>query len=43
MMVLVTLACEEGSDEPVCKHGFARAFASHINKVGKLKKTLNSF
>ena len=41
MMVLITSACGEGSDEPV--HDLAKAFASRINKVCKLKKTLNNF
>ena len=43
MMVLVTSACGEGSGEPSCMHDLARAFASHINKVCKLKKTPNNF
>ena len=38
-MVLITSAFREGSDEPVCMHDLARAFASRINKVCKLKKT----
>ena len=28
MMVLITLACCEGSDEPACTHDLVRAFAS---------------
>ena len=36
MMVLITSACGEGSDEPACMHDLARAFASRINKVYKL-------
>ena len=43
MMVLITSACGEGSDEPACTHDLARAFASRINNVCKLKKTQNSF
>ena len=43
MMVLITSACGEGSDEPACTHDLARAFASRINKVFKLKKTQNNF
>ena len=43
MMVLITSACGEGSDEPACTHDLARAFASRINKVSKLKKNLNNF
>ena len=39
MMVLITSACGEGSDEPACTHDVARDFASRINKVCKLKKT----
>ena len=39
MMVLITLACGEGSDTPVCTNELARAFASRINKVCKMKKT----
>ena len=42
MMVLITLACGEGSDKPACTHYLARAFASRINKVFKLKKTPNN-
>ena len=42
-MVLITSGCGEGSDEPACTHDLARAFASRINKVCKLKKTLNNF
>ena len=41
MMVLITSACGEGSDEPTCTHDLARAFASRI--VCKLKKTPNNF
>ena len=41
-MVLITFACGEGSDEPACTHDLARAFASCINKVCKLKKTSNN-
>ena len=33
MMVLTTLACCEGSDEPACTHDLASAFVSRINKV----------
>ena len=43
MMVLITSACGEGSDEPACTHDLARAFASRVNKVCKLKKTPNNF
>ena len=43
MMVLITLACGEVSDEPACTHDLARAFASRINKVCKLKKTPKNF
>ena len=43
MMVLITSACGEGSDEPACTHDLARAFASRINKICKLKKTPNNF
>ena len=43
MMVLITSPCGEGSDEPACMHDLARAFASRINKVCKLKKTPNIF
>ena len=43
MMVLITSACGEGSDEPACTHDLARDFASRINKVCKLKKTPNNF
>ena len=39
MMVFVTSACDEGSDKTACMHDIARAFASRINKVCKLKKT----
>ena len=43
MMVLISSACGEGSDEPACTHDLARAFASRINNVHKLKKLPNSF
>ena len=43
MMVLITSACGEGSDEPACTHDLVRTFASRINKVCKLKKTPNNF
>ena len=43
MMVLITSACGEGSDEPACIHDLARAFASRIYKVCRLKKTPNNF
>ena len=43
MMVLNTSACGEGSDVSVCTHDHARAFASRINNVCKLKKTPNNF
>ena len=43
MMILVTSTCGEGSHEPACIHDLARAFASRINKVCKLKKTPNNF
>ena len=43
IMILITSACGEGSDEPKCTHDLARAFASRINKVCKLKKTSNNF
>ena len=39
----VTSACGEGSGKPACMHDLARAFTSRINKVCKLKKTLNKF
>ena len=42
-MVLITLVCGEGSDEPACMHDLARSFASRINKECKLKKTPNNF
>ena len=42
-MVLITTAWGEGSDEPACMHDLARAFASRINKVCKMKKTPNNF
>ena len=42
MMFFITSACGEGSDEPACTHVLARAFASRINKVCKLKKTPNN-
>ena len=42
-MVRILSACDEGSDEPACTHELARAFASRINKVCKLKKTPNNF
>ena len=42
-MVLVKSACDEGANEPACMHDLARAFASRINKVCKLKKTPNNF
>ena len=32
MMVLITSACGEGSDEPACTHDLARAFSSHIKQ-----------
>ena len=43
MVVLITWACCEGSDEPACTHDLARAFASRINKVCKLNRTPNNF
>ena len=43
MMVLITSACGESSDEPACTHDLVRAFASCIYKVCKLKKTPNNF
>ena len=43
MMVLVTSACGEGSNEPACMHDLARALTSRLNKVCKLKKTLKNF
>ena len=43
MMVLITSACGDGSDESACTHDLARAFASRINKVCRLKKTPNNF
>ena len=43
MMVLITSACGEGSDEPACAHDLARAFTSRINKVYMLKKIPNNF
>ena len=42
MMVLITLACGTGSNDPACTHHLTRAFASRINKVCKLKKTPNN-
>ena len=42
MMVRITSACDEGSNEPACTHDLARVFASRINKVCKLKKTPNN-
>ena len=42
MMFLITSVCGEGSDELECKHDLARAFASRINKICKLK-TPNNF
>ena len=41
-MMVITPACDEGSDEPTCTHDLARAFATRINKVCKLKKTPNN-
>ena len=43
MMVLITSACGQGSDEPARTPDLARAFASSINKVCKFKKTPNNF
>ena len=43
IMVLITSACGEGSDEPACTHDLVRAAASRINKVCKLKNTPNNF
>ena len=43
MMVLITSACGEGSNEPACTHDLARAFAFRINEVCKLRKTPNNF
>ena len=43
MMVLITSAYGEGSDEPAYTHYLASAFASRINNVCKLKKTPNNF
>ena len=43
MMVLITSACGEGSDEPACTYALARALASRTNKVCKFKKTRNNF
>ena len=43
MMVLITPACGEGSDEPACTHDLDWALASRINNVYKLKKTPNNF
>ena len=42
-MVLITSACGECPDELACTHDLARVFASRINKVCKLKKSLNNF
>ena len=42
-MVLITSASGKGSDESACTHDLARAFASRINKVCKLKKAPNNF
>ena len=43
MMVLVSSACGEGSDDPACMHDLAMAFVSGINKVCRLKMTPNNF
>ena len=43
MMVLITSACGEGSDEPACTHDLDRGFDSCINKACKLKRTMNKF
>ena len=43
MMVLITPACAVCSYEHACTHDLARAFASRILKVCKLKKTPNNF
>ena len=43
MLVLITSACGEGSDEPACTHDLARAFASCVNKVCNLKKLRSTF
>ena len=43
MVVLITSACDEGSDEPACTPDLARAFPFRINNVCKLKKTPNNF
>ena len=43
MMFLVILAFGEGYNEPAYMHDLARAFASGINKVCNLKKTLDNF
>ena len=39
MLVLVALPCGEGSDKPAHMHDLVRAFAPHMHKVWKLKKT----
>ena len=39
MMVLITSACGESSDEPAYTHDIARALASRINKVCKFLDT----
>ena len=41
--VLITPVCAECSYEHACTHDLARAFASCINKVCKLKNTPNNF
>ena len=43
MMVLITSACGGGYVKHACTHDLARAFASRIYKVCKLKKTPNNF
>ena len=42
MIVLITSACGEDFDEPAFAHDLARAFASRINILCKLKKTPNN-
>ena len=43
MMVLITSAYGEGSDEFACTHDLTRTFAYRINKVYTFKKTPNNF
>ena len=43
LMVPITSACGEGSDEPACTHDLPRAFATRINNVCELKMSPNNF